>query len=148
MTHHPLSPPGLAAASRITVEVRALEALDLDGLRAEWAARYDEVPSLRSPELLRLALAWRIQAAAFGGLDAKTLRRIRNLKGAPAPIPSLGDGAKITRQWQGRLIEVVSTGSAYVWNGHAYPSLSAVARAITGVRWNGPRFFGMRETAA
>ena len=75
----------------ITEEVRALARLDLEGLRAEWRTRYGSPPTLRSPALLRRMLAWRIQVAALGGLDADTRRRLRQsspLKpAAPAPTP-------------------------------------------------------------
>jgi len=129
----------------ITEEVRALESLDLDGLRVEWRRRYGHPPKLRSPELLGLMLAWRIQAAAFGGLDAATRRRLRGGRGAAAQADHLSDGVCITRDWRGRDYVVETIGGRYRWNGLIYPSLSAVATAITGVKRNGPRFFGLRS---
>lgn len=134
-------------AAAITEEVRALERLDLEGLRAEWRRRYEPPPKLRSPELLRLMLAWRIQAAAFGGLDAMTRRRLRQGRGAPAKSDYLGQGARITREWRGVDYFVETVDGGYRWDGTTYASLSAVAMAITGVKRNGPKFFGLREDA-
>ena len=128
----------------ITEEVRALGRLDLEGLRAEWRTRYGSPPTLRSPALLRRMLAWRIQVAAFGGLDADTRRRLRQsspLKpAAAAPTP----GTNIRREWKGVIHDVSVVPDGFVYDGYQFKSLSEIARAITGVRWNGPRFFGLR----
>jgi hypothetical protein len=132
----------------ITLEVRALERLDLQALRLAWAQRYGDPPKLRSPELLRLMLAWRMQAAAFGGLDAATRRRLRQgRRTATIRDNSLGHGARIVREWHGvdHVVEAVAEG--YRWEANTYPSLSAVAFAMTGVKRNGPAFFGLREKA-
>lgn len=128
----------------ITREVAPLAGLDLKGLRAAWRARYGAPPPLRSVELLRLMLAWRIQAEAHGGLDRETRRRLKR-RGALEPEGlSLGVGARLRREWQGRLVEVEVEPSGFRWQGTLYPSLSAAATAIAGTRWNGPRFFGLR----
>jgi hypothetical protein len=135
-------------AGAITEEVRALVRMDLEGLRAEWWRRYGPPPKLRSPELLRLMLAWRIQAAAFGGLHVMTRRRLRQGRGAPAKGDYLGQGARITREWRGADYVVETVDGGYRWNRTTFASLSAVAQAITGVKRNGPKFFGLREEAA
>lgn len=128
----------------VTDEIRALTRLDLEGLRAAWRLRYGAPPTLRSPELLRRMLAWRIQVAAFGGLDADIRRRLKQgcpLKPAmPAPSP----GTKLSREWQGAVHEVSVLPDGFSYNGQQFSSLSQIARAITGARWNGPRFFGLR----
>ncbi len=128
----------------VAAEVGALERLDLDGLRAAWQRRYGPPPVLRSPELLRLMLAWRIQADALGGLDRETRRLLRRRGAVQAEGLALGVGAKLTREWQGRRVEVIVERDGFRWDGNTYPSLSAVATAIAGTRWNGPRFFGLR----
>ncbi len=130
----------------ITEEVRALERLDLEGLRAEWRRRYGPSPKVRSPELVRLSLAWKIQSEALGGLDVVTRRRLRQSPGAPARSDHLGVGARITREWRGVVHEVDRVADGFRWNGTTYSSLSAVAKAISGVKRNGPAFFGLRET--
>jgi hypothetical protein len=128
----------------VTREVEGLTGLDLKGLRAAWCARYGSPPPIRSVELLRLMLAWRIQAAAFGALDRETRRRLKR-RGAPEPEGlALGVGARLRREWQGRIVEVEVEASGFRWQGTLYPSLSAAATAIAGTRWNGPRFFGLR----
>lgn len=129
---------------RITAEVRALAALDLSGLREEWRRRYGTPPRMRSKELLSRLLAWRIQADAFGGLDAVTIRLLNNERVGPPPV-RLAPGTRLAREWQGRRheVEVVETGFRY--GDTSFRSLSEIARAITGTRWNGLRFFGLRE---
>nr|QQZ51942.1 DUF2924 domain-containing protein [Phenylobacterium glaciei] len=127
----------------ITEEVRALEHLDLDGLRHAWRRRYGAPPKLRSVDLLARLLAWRIQAEAFGGLDAETRRNLRRASASPRDR-QLSAGSLIVREWQGRRHEVTVGECAYQYEGQTYQSLSAVAQAITGVKWNGPRFFGLR----
>jgi hypothetical protein len=128
-------------------EVEALAQLDLEGLRAAWRSRgCGPVPSLRSPELLRLMLAWRIQAAMLGGLDPAIRRQLRRRGPLAAEGLDLGIGARIRRNWQGGTVEVEVVDGGFRWNGTVYRSLSAAATAIAGVRWNGPRFFGLRPT--
>ena len=131
-------------ADRITAEVRALEALDLRGLREEWRRRYGDPPKMRSRELLARLLAWRIQADAFGGLDATTIRLLKSEQ-LPPPRPTLAPGTRLTREWQGRRHEVDVLDKGFRYAGADYRSLSEVARFITGTRWNGLRFFGLRE---
>jgi len=133
-------------ADRVTQEVRALEALDLHGLRDEWRKRYGEPPKMRSRELLARLLAWRIQADAFGGLDAATIRLLKSDR-VPPPRPRLEAGERLLREWHGRRHEVDVLENGFRYNGAEYLSLSQVARAITGTRWNGLRFFGLREQA-
>lgn len=131
-------------AERIAEEVRALERLDLHRLRDEWRRRYGDPPKMRSVELLARLLAWRIQAEALGGLDAATIRMLKSER-LPAPRLALDAGARLSREWQGRLHEVDVLVNGYRYNGRDYRSLSHIAREITGTRWNGLRFFGLRE---
>lgn len=126
-------------------EVMALGSIDLEGLRALWRERFGAPPSLRSPELLRHLIAWRLQAAVHGGLDCDTRRALSRTGPVAAEGLALGDGARICRNWQGRSIEVVVADGRFEWEGRRYASLSAVARAVTGSRWSGPRFFGLRD---
>ena len=117
-------------------EISALARMGLDELRTVWRAHYGPPPQLRSADLLRLMLAWRLQADVLGGLGP-----------VAAEGTALGDGAILRRDWQGRRIEVVVGADGFRWEDRTYPSLSAIARAATGTRWNGPRFFGLREAA-
>jgi hypothetical protein len=136
------------AEHEATQAARSFETMELDELRAQWRARFGAPPTLRSADLLRRMLAWRVQAQVLGGLDRKVLREILHQAARPnrrkldAPI-----GARLTREWKGRAYEVQVVEGGYLLEGVTYDSLSAVARAITGTRWNGPRFFGLREEA-
>jgi hypothetical protein len=122
-----------------------LEGLALEDLRARWRARYGAPPKLRSPELLALMLAWRIQAEREGGLDGDLRRALRRAAGVRAAAEPAA-GTRLVREWQGRQHEViVMSEGGFLYQGDRYRSLSEIARAITGVRWNGPRFFGLRR---
>lgn len=132
-------------SDRVTRDVEALEAMDLEGLRKEWRTRFGPPPPLRSVPLLRLSLAWRIQAAVYGGLDLETRRQLRRKGPVQAEGLGLGVGAKLRREWKGRIVEVEVEEKGFRWNDKLYPSLSSAATAIAGTRWNGPRFFGLRE---
>jgi len=125
-------------------EVEALERLDLHELRREWQRRFGPVARFRSTELLRLMLAWRIQASALGGLDPET-RKVLARKGAvEAEGRQLGVGATLRREWQGAEVVVTVVEGGFKWNGCTFRSLSGAATAIAGSKWNGPRFFGLR----
>jgi len=126
-------------------QINALEELDLGSLRASWASRYGTPPRLRSQSLLRLMLAWRLQADEQGGLPAPTRRLLAKRSRAAPEGLAPGEGTILRRDWQGRQIEVKVVSGGFEWEGEVYPSLSAIARGVTGTRWNGPRFFGLRN---
>jgi hypothetical protein len=131
----------------IAQEVRALAALGLEPLREEWRRRWGAPPKLRSPELLRYLIAWRIQTAAFGGLDVQTRRRLRGAS-QPGPEAALTRGVKLVREWQGAKVEVEVVDGGFRYRGETYRSLSKIAQVVTGTKWNGPRFFGLRSDEA
>ena len=123
-------------------DIAQMPALSLLELRKDWQSRFGSPPMHRAGGLLRRVLAWRIQAEAYGGLDATT-KRLLSKEGSdlrPNPQP----GMRLAREWAGRRHEVVVIESGVVYEGQKYGSLSEVARHITGQRWNGPRFFGLR----
>jgi hypothetical protein len=134
-------PPAPAPAP----DVAHLEALDLEGLRNAWRDHYGDPPALRSPHLLRLMLAWRLQADALGGIDRATRRKLARTGPVQAEGLDLGPGTVLARDWQGRRVEVVVEDDGFRWQGRRFASLSAAATAIAGTRWNGPRFFGLRD---
>lgn len=118
---------------------------NLSDLRQTWANHFGKPPKLRSPELLALILAYRLQALAEGGMDVEARRTLRRPSVAKSASP-LTPGTLLSREWQGVRHEViVAPDGRLQWRGGEYRSLSQVARAITGVRWNGPRFFGLRD---
>lgn len=126
-------------------EIEELARLDLEGLRAVWSQLFGLPPRLRSVELLRLSLAWRIQAIALGGLDRDTLRQLQRRGPVKAEGLELGVGTRLRRVWQGRTVEVVVEPDGFRFEDKIFASLSAAATAIAGSRWNGPRFFGLRH---
>lgn len=134
--------------TRIEAEVAQLQTLDLGGLRAVWRERYGPPPKLRSPQLLRLNLAWRIQAEAFGGLNAETKRRLRRGGAGASAADRLQPGVRLIREWKGVPHEVVVEEGGFRYDGRLWKSLSEIARHISGARWNGPRFFGLRVEKA
>jgi hypothetical protein len=133
---------------RVAEEVVALLAMDLEGLRAEWRRLYGPPPKLRSVDLLRRILAWKLQADRFGGIDRELRKALTAKPPRKAKSPRLSNGARISREWQGRRYDVEQTAEGFAHQGKTYGSLSEVAREITGSRWNGPRFFGLRKGGA
>lgn len=123
--------------------IAELPALNLHRLREVWNRHYGPSPALKSPNFLRQLLAWRLQAEIYGGLAPETLRALKRT--GPSQQAELRAGLRLSREWKGvrHEVEIVEGGVRY--DGDLYASLSEVARTITGVRWNGPRFFGLRS---
>ena len=132
------------STARIDDLLAEIGGMDLEALRQAWGQRYGVPPPLRSVPIMRMLLAWRVQAETYGGLDFETRRLIARTSRVRAEGLELGIGARLTRIWQGREVEVVIEPEGFRWNDTLYPSLSAAATAIAGSRWNGPRFFGLR----
>lgn len=131
-----------AAGAKLARDVAALRSMSLADLLTEWERRYGAAPGHRSVDLLRRVLAWRIQADVLGGFDAATRRMI---EGQGEVQLAATPGMRLAREWAGRVHEVVVIESGVFYEGCTYRSLSAVARHITGMNWNGPRFFGLRQ---
>lgn len=111
-----------------------------------------EPPCHASREFLVRAVAYGVQAQAFGSLDAKTMRLLRKANGANGLRPKLrrtrlGKGSKLFREWHGETHEVLVLDKGFAWRGETYSSLSAIARAITGAHWNGWAFFGLKRSS-
>jgi hypothetical protein len=119
--------------------------MDLEQLREVWRRRYGAAPLLRSVPIMRMQLAWRVQAEAFGGLDPDTRRALARTGAVEPEGKHLGIGARLTRNWRGRHVEVVVEEQGFRCDGQLFPSLSAAATAVAGSKWNGPRFFGLRD---
>jgi hypothetical protein len=137
-------------------EVRALADMALPALRAAWRARWGEPPQLRSRDLLTRAFAHRVQVEAFGDLPAAVRRRSADYvqkfaadrKFTPTPGPVLKPGSALIREWGGMRHEVAVVADGFVYQGQTYRSLSPIAQRITGVKWNGLVFFGLKARAA
>ena len=122
--------------------VFSLGKMQLSELRKEWQHHFGSPPKHRAADLMRRMLAWRLQAEVYGGLDAATLRLLA--KEGSELRPAARPGMRLAREWAGRRHEVVVIQCGFVYEGRKFRSLSEVARHITGRRWNGPRFFGLR----
>jgi hypothetical protein len=138
--------------ARLEREIDALADLTRADLVARWRTHYrSDPPKGISRRLLIRAIAYEMQAKRYGGLKPATDRRLMKIAngtalgdhGSRKASPALQPGARLVREWNGvsHVVEVVEGGC--VWNGCRHRSLSAVARAITGARWSGPRFFGL-----
>lgn len=131
-----------------------LEKADLGQARALWAQLYKRPAprNLRRAMLVR-ALAYKVQAEATGDLpeplkrELRTLARTRSKQGkagSACAAPAFRPGTRIVRVWRGDLYEVTAVEGGFEWRGRSHRSLSQIAREITGTRWNGLTFFGLR----
>ncbi len=134
-----------------------LAALSAAELRARWEqAIKRSVPMRASRDLLRRALAYHMQEQTQGGLSKATRRRLAKLAGLNGenrepispPILRLKPGSRLIREWRGEVHRVTVLEKGFDWRGNRYASLSQIARAITGARWSGPLFFGLRNTGS
>lgn len=129
-------------------QIDKLASCSTEQLREQWTQLYGLAPLPRiSKELLMRGIAYRLQENEYGGLSPQTLQRIAKLgkefqkSGQIAPA-SVRAGTRLIREWKGKTHEVEVLKDGYAWSGKRYRSLSEIARAITGTRWSGPRFFG------
>ena len=135
----------------VTARVLALPACSYRELGEQWRTLWgSEPPRKASREFLVRAAAYGIQVQAFGGLDAKTLQLLRKANGTNGARPNPrrirpGKGSRLLREWHGETHEVLVLDKGFAWRGETYPSLSAIARAITGAHWNGWAFFGLKR---
>lgn len=139
---------------RLSEKIAALPTLDKAQLVVLWAENFskDPPPTLRK-ELMVPLLAYRMQERELGGLSHTARRRLREIAAslnADGPSQERSDsspqtGARLIRLWKGKTHEVIATGSGYEYQGQTYSSLSKIAREITGTRWSGPLFFGVRK---
>ncbi|GHC60625.1 DUF2924 domain-containing protein [Neogemmobacter tilapiae] len=130
--------------------VKELDALDRAGLATLWAELLGgSVPPGMSQLMQRRYLAFALQARKGGDLAPALAARLDRLAAGEVQKAalSLKPGARLLRAWNGttHVVDVVADG--FLWNGTCHRSLSAIARAITGARWSGPRFFGLIDAA-
>ena len=154
--------PVARSATKISLndEIAHLRDLDVKGLRARWKSMFRrEPPPLHLPRhLLFAVLAYRLQADELGDLAPDTIRLLKQLASSGTTIgvmqltsvfdrrrTELKPGTILTREWNGQTYRVMVVDGGFGWNGKSYDSLSKVAFAITGTKWNGPRFFGLRD---
>ncbi len=151
------APKGARRVRQVEVQdlLSRLPNMNVEDLRAEWRRRFDDaVPPIRSGDVLRHLMAWRLQAAIHGGYTPETAKALTKLMSdhqATRPRgallkPKLGAGTVLTREWKGRLHRVTVEAKGFTYEGKTYRSLSEIARLITGTRWSGPRLFGLEAS--
>jgi hypothetical protein len=131
----------------IAAEIERVRSLRLDALRRQWRLMFARVPPAGlSKDLLGRMIAARLQERAFGGLDRDSLKFLQSLaRHQRPPRRQLKPGTVFVR-YQGRRHTVTTVRDGFEWQGNTYP-LSAIARAITGTAWSGPRFFALHRPA-
>jgi Protein of unknown function (DUF2924) len=134
----------------VAAEIARVRSLSGHALRRRWQAVFGRlVPEHLTADLLRRMVANRIQEEAFGTCDGATLKLLDDLAGRTSrPERNLKIGTVLVRDYRGRRHTVTVERDGYVWEGQPYSSLSAIARAITGTAWSGPRFFALKSPAA
>src|ERR1700738_5135570 len=127
---------------------------------AQLRARYREVfrsepPKAFGPDLLRRSIAHRIQEKTYGGLSSATRRLLDHLVKAAMAKPNgrlelprrIKPGSELVRMWKGKSYRVMVMADGFAYDGERFASLSEIASEITGTKWNGPRFFGLRPAS-
>ena len=139
----------------IPARLAALKTATTPDLRQQWRDLFATAPPPFNRRYLESRLAYRIQELAYGGLKPETIRRLERLgedldggdrkksriRADAMPIT----GTRLLREWKGAEYVVTVTADGFDWQGRSYKSLSAIARAITGTRWNGWAFFGLKN---
>src|ERR1700742_4555905 len=148
-----------SSKSSIGDEIVHLRGLDVKGLHSRWQSVFQRPPPDHLPRHLLFAIiAYRIQADRLGDLDRETRQVLdrtnakdtgvtmsARLVGFDQKRTELTPGTVLVREWDRRSQRVMVMPDGFAWNGQTYDSLSKVAFAITGTKWNGPRFFGLRD---
>jgi hypothetical protein len=140
----------------ITARLAALKTTPTPDLKKQWRDLFDSEPPPFNRRYLESRIAYRIQELVYGGLKPETIRRLERLgeeldggdkrkRGIRADRDRPITGTRLLREWQGVEQVVTVTADGFEWQGRPYKSLSAIARAITGTRWNGWVFFGLKN---
>ena len=141
-------------------EIGLLRNLDLKGLRVRWRNEFGRpAPEHLTRYLLFRIIAYRLQVDRLGDLDAETLKVLKQAAGKEDPASAVSKtlarldqrrfapppGTVLVREWDRKSHRVMVMPDGFAWNGETFDSLSGIAFAITGTKWNGPRFFGLRD---
>ena len=145
-----------ATDSTVLARLAALKRMSVRELKAEWQSLYGEAAPNNSRVFLEIRLGYRLQELTYGGIDRETRRMLDLLadevEGLPRRKSQIADprnpvvGTRLIRNWDGVAHTVTVLKDGFDWQGRKFKSLSAIAREITGTRWNGYRFFGLRES--
>lgn len=139
----------------VLARLTALQTMPIADLKAQWRTLFGTEPPPFNRAYIQSRLAYRIQELAFGGLKPETLARLEALgdelerEATEGRRPRYPDrpiaGTRLIREYRGVQHTVTVTANGFEWQGRPYQSLSAIARAITGTRWNGRVFFGLKS---
>jgi hypothetical protein len=140
------------AHAAIEAEVDQVRSLGIDALRRRWRMMFGAIPPKGlTKDIMGRMIAYRIQEEAFGGLDRETVKLLDRLARGEKPNElnrRLKPGTVLLREYEGERHTVTVVPTGFLWRDQTYSSLSTIAHAITGTKWNGPRFFGLRERRA
>jgi hypothetical protein len=145
--------PIKSSRNLVEVELSLLSRARISELRKKYRRIFNKVPPPAfGPDLLRRTIAYRIQERVYGGLNASIRDELRSMVGTVAEKARrrlsprrIKPGSILVRDWNGCTYRVTVTSSGFLYRGREYSTLSEIAREITGTRWNGPRFFGLRK---
>jgi hypothetical protein len=146
-----------AADPEVEAELDQLPKMRIVDLRNRYRELFrTEPPKAFGPDLLRRSIAHRIQEKAYGGLSRQHQRLLDQLVKAAQARPNgrlklprrIKPGSELVRTWNRSTYRVVVMEKGFAWEGRTFSSLSEIAFAITGTKWNGPRFFGLRSSSA
>ena len=146
-----------SAQEDVAEQLAALANMERNDLIALWRKQFRSSPPDRiRRDLLELGIAWKLREKAFGGLKKSIVSELRRLcedlaetgdiRRAEAPL--LKPGTRLLREWGGFTHEVVILDDGFLWKDKSWTSLSAIAKAITGAHWSGPRFFGLKKRSS
>jgi hypothetical protein len=140
--------------SAVEAELDRLAVMPIVELRIRYRELFrGDPPKAFGPDLLRRSIAHRIQEKAYGGLSRSVQRQLDQMMKAYAARPNgkivlprrIKPGSVLVREWKGKSHRVMVLADGFAYDGETYTNLSEIAVLITGTRWNGPRFFGLRS---
>jgi Protein of unknown function (DUF2924) len=150
------SAPRQATDPAVEAELDRLAVMPIAQLRKRYCEVFrTDPPKAFGPDLLRRSIAHRIQEKAYGGLSRSTQRLLDQMIKTYAAKPNgkivlprrIKPGSELVRTWKGKSYRVMVMADGFAYDGETFASLSEIASEITGTRWNGPRFFGLRSTS-
>ena len=156
--HRPAAADSAGVSTSVLAQLAALKGAPASALKARWRELFDSEPPPYNRRFLETRLAYRVQELAYGGLKPETLERLKALGkrygGGSISVRKRGAndrpiaGTRLIREYQGIELCVTVRRDDFDYLGRPYKSLSAIARAITGTRWNGLVFFGLKNQRA
>ncbi len=150
------SAPAQATDPAVEAELDRLAVMPIAQLRIRYCEVFrTDPPKAFGPDLLRRSIAYRIQEKAYGGLSRSTQRLLDQMMKTYAAKPNgkivlprrIKPGSELVRTWKRKTYRVMVMADGFAHDGKTFASLSEIASEITGTRWNGPRFFGLRPAS-